>query len=93
VNTEAIVEHDCQIEDHVHIATGAQLGVGVVAHQETHIGMGASIRQGITTGRKDNRGSWCCCSEGRQHGVIVVGVPARPLRTSDESCGLSECRN
>jgi len=50
VNSGAIVEHDCIIGDHAHIATGARLASTVDVGALAHIGAGATIRQTITIG-------------------------------------------
>jgi len=47
INTRASVDHDCRIEDHVHIAPGAVLSGNVTVEENAHIGTGASIVQGI----------------------------------------------
>ncbi len=41
INTKALVEHDCIVEDHCHISTGAILNGGVKVGRETFIGSGA----------------------------------------------------
>ena len=50
VNTGAIVEHDCYVGDHVHIASGAVLAGGVVVGEGAHVGASASVRQGVRIG-------------------------------------------
>lgn len=47
INTRASVDHDCRIEDHVHIAPGAVLSGNVTVGESAHIGTGASVVQGI----------------------------------------------
>jgi sugar O-acyltransferase (sialic acid O-acetyltransferase NeuD family) len=50
VNTSAIIDHDCEIGRHNHIAPGATLSGGVVTGDGVHIGTGANIIQLITVG-------------------------------------------
>ena len=50
VNTRAVVEHDCQIGDHSHIAPGAVLCGGVSVGEGTHVGAGAVVLGGISLG-------------------------------------------
>jgi len=50
VNTGAIVEHDCRVGDHAHIAPGATLCGGVVIGEEVHIGAGAVVLNGLSIG-------------------------------------------
>lgn len=51
VNTSSSVDHDCCIEDFVHIAPGVTLSGTVSIGRETHIGTGASVIQNIKIGR------------------------------------------
>ena len=46
----AVVEHDCEIGDHVHLATGALLASTVRVGDGVHVGVGASVRQCLTIG-------------------------------------------
>ena len=50
INTRVVVEHDCEIAQHNHIATGAILCGGVKTKNYVFIGAGATIIQGITVG-------------------------------------------
>lgn len=47
INTLASVDHDCVIEDHVHIAPGAVLSGNVRVGESAHIGTGACVVQGV----------------------------------------------
>lgn len=50
INTNASVDHDCEIGAHVHIAPGVTLSGGVVVGDGSHIGTGAAVVQGIVMG-------------------------------------------
>lgn len=50
INTSASVDHDCVIEDHVHIAPGARLCGGVTVMEGAFIGAGAIICPGQVIG-------------------------------------------
>ena len=50
VNTGAIVEHDCKIGDHNHLAPGCTVSGGVSTGDNVHIGVGASVIQGLSIG-------------------------------------------
>lgn len=50
INSRALVEHDCLVGDHSHIAPGAVLCGGVVVEEEVHVGAGAIVLGGIRLG-------------------------------------------
>ena len=52
INTGAIVEHDCIVDDFSHVAVGAVLCGGVSIGSETLIGANATVIQGRTVGNK-----------------------------------------
>jgi len=63
INTRAGVDHDCFLEDTVHVAPGATLCGGVRVGARSHIGAGATLIQGVHIGKH--------CMIGA--GAIVVG--------------------
>jgi UDP-perosamine 4-acetyltransferase len=81
VNTRAVVEHDCTIGDHVHLATGAVLAAAVQVGAQTHIGAGAVVRQGVRIGSRVIVGVGAVVVRNVDDDLIVVGNPARVLRT------------
>lgn len=50
VNTAVVIEHDCQIGKHNHLAPGVILSGGVSTSDCVHIGTGAMIIHGISIG-------------------------------------------
>lgn len=80
VNSGAIVEHDCVIGDHVHIATGAKLASTVQAGAGAHVGAGATVKQSMRIGEGAIIGAGAVVVKDVEPGVVVVGVPARPIR-------------
>lgn len=79
VNSGAIIEHDCRIGAHAHVATGACLAASVRIGTRSHIGVGATVRQGITIGSDAVVGAGAAVVSEVFSGQTVVGVPARPL--------------
>ena len=50
INTGVIVEHDCNIRSHVHIAPGSTLSGGVSVGDGTHIGTNSTVIENIAIG-------------------------------------------
>ena len=63
VNTRASVDHDCVLEETVHLAPGVTLSGGVAVGALSHLGTGAVAIQGVRIGRR--------CLVGA--GAVVVG--------------------
>jgi sugar O-acyltransferase (sialic acid O-acetyltransferase NeuD family) len=84
VNTGAIIEHDCRVGDHVHVASGAVLASGVVVDDGAHVGAGAVVRQGIRIGAGAVVGAGAAVVADVEPGMVVVGVPASVLRPVEE---------
>ena len=81
LNTGAIVEHDCILGDHVHVATGACLASTVRVGRGAHIGAGATVRECISVGEGALVGAGAVVVIDVSEWTVVVGVPARPVRT------------
>lgn len=81
VNTAAVIEHDCILEDFVHISPNVTLPGGVKVGEGTHIGIGACVIPGVKIGK------WCVIGAGTvvikniPDFCTVVGNPGRILKT------------
>lgn len=80
INTGATVDHDCRIQDFVHIAPKVTLCGDVSVGEGTLLGAGAVVIQGVKIGK------WCVVGAGSvvvkdipDH-AVVVGNPARIIR-------------
>jgi sugar O-acyltransferase (sialic acid O-acetyltransferase NeuD family) len=80
VNTGATVDHDCRLEDWVHVCPGAHLSGDVHVGQGSWIGAGSVVRQGIRIGEGVTIGVGAACVSDMPPGVVAVGVPARAVR-------------
>lgn len=83
INTNASIDHDCIIEDYVHVSPNVALAGNVQVGEGTHIGIGACVIQGIKIGK------WCTIGAGAviitdvPDGATVVGNPGRIIKIKD----------
>ncbi|MDJ1484299.1 acetyltransferase [Cytophagaceae bacterium YF14B1] len=81
INTASSVDHDCILEDFVHISPNATLCGGVRVGKGTHIGASATVIPGVRIG------DWCVIGAGAvvtqdiPDFSVAVGVPARVIRS------------
>jgi sugar O-acyltransferase (sialic acid O-acetyltransferase NeuD family) len=80
VNSGAVVEHECILGNHVHIATGVRLAGSVVIGNGSHIGVGASVRENIQIGSNALVAAGAVVINDIPDGSVVGGIPAKPLR-------------
>lgn len=66
VNSGAVIEHDCVVGAHAHIAPGAVLCGRVGVGDGTHIGAGSVVKQGVIIGAR------CMIAMGS---VVVKDIP------------------
>lgn len=85
VNTGALVEHDCILEQSTHISPGAKLAGAVTVREGAYVGLGATIRQGIEIGPWSTVGAGAVVVQNVPAGITVAGVPAQPLDKHDAS--------
>lgn len=80
LNTASTIDHDCIIENGVHVSPGANLAGGVKIGERAWIGIGASIREGISVGKDAMVGAGAAVVTDVDDGSAVGGVPARKLK-------------
>lgn len=76
VNTRAVVEHDCHVGAHSHVATGAVVCGGCHIGHDVHIGAGAVVNQGIRVGNGAIVASGAVVTRDVEPLTLVAGVPA-----------------
>ncbi len=76
INTAVVIGHDCQIGNHVHIASGTVLSGGVIVEDEAFVGAGSVIIQRIKIGRKAVVAAGAVVIRDVSSQSIVKGVPA-----------------
>ena len=79
INTGALIDHDCRIEQHVHIAPGSKLSGAVHVQQGAHIGTGVTIIQGILIGSNCLIGAGSVVVKNIPDGATALGVPAKEV--------------
>lgn len=77
INTRAVLDHDCRVGAHSHIAPGAVLGGGVVVGEAVHIGIGAVVVQNINIGDGAVIAAGAVVTKDVPPHVNVYGVPAK----------------
>jgi acetyltransferase EpsM len=78
LNTGAVVEHDCRLQDGVQISPGAILCGTVTCGRDVMIGAGAIVLPGVTVGDGATVGAGAVVVRAVAPGAVVVGNPARP---------------
>ncbi len=79
INTSSVIDHECIIEDFVHISPNASLAGNVKVKQGAHIGIGATVIQGITIGKNAVVGAGAIVLSDVPDNSIAVGNPAKIL--------------
>lgn len=84
VNTCASVDHECVIDEGAHLGPGTRLGGRVHVGRLTWLGIGASVRDGLTIGAGSIVGAGAVVLADVPERVVAHGVPARVVRAHEE---------
>lgn len=82
LNTSCSIDHDCLLEDFVHISPNAILSGNVTVKEGAWIGAGATVIQGVTIGKWSVVGAGAVVIEDVPDGATVVGIPAKVIKPS-----------
>ena len=77
LNTSCVVEHECVVDDFVHIGPGAVLCGNVQVGKCTFVGAGAVVRQGIIIGDNAMIGAGAVVIRDVPANTRVMGLPAK----------------
>jgi sugar O-acyltransferase (sialic acid O-acetyltransferase NeuD family) len=82
INTGSILEHDCTVGSHVHIAPGSRIAGNVTIGNGSHIGIGSTIIQNLTIGENCLIAAGAVVVTSCQDNLVMMGVPAKAYRDS-----------
>ena len=85
INSNATVEHDCEIKDFAHISPGSTLCGNVSIGEGTHIGANAVVIPGIKIGKWCRVGAGAVVISDLPDYCTVVGNPARIIKMGNEA--------
>jgi acetyltransferase EpsM len=77
VNTCASVDHECVLEDGVHICPGVHIAGRVTVGRAACVGIGATVKEYVQIGAGSIIGAGAVVVNDIPHGVVAYGVPAR----------------
>jgi sugar O-acyltransferase (sialic acid O-acetyltransferase NeuD family) len=77
INTSTVIEHDCILENGVHISPNASMGGTVTIGEKTWICIGSSIANNIKIGKNSIIGAGAVVLKDVPDNVLAAGVPAR----------------
>lgn len=79
INTAASVDHDCKLDDFVHISPGVRIAGGVSIGKGSWIGIGAVVCEGIKIGENVIVGAGASVICDVPDNTTYVGVPAKRI--------------
>lgn len=80
VNTCSSIDHDCEIDDYVHVSVGAHLCGTVKARKRAWIGAGAVIINNIDICSDCILGAGAVVTKNIEEAGVYIGVPAKRYR-------------
>ena len=80
INTDASIDHECVIDDYVHISPHATLCGNVTVGEGTWIGAGAIIKQGVRIGKWTMIGAGAVVIKDVPDRAVMAGVPAKVIK-------------
>lgn len=84
INTHASIDHECIIDDFVHISPGAVLCGNVSIGEGTWIGAGATIIPGVKIGKWSIVGAGAVVTSSQPDNCTIVGVPAKVVKYNNK---------
>ncbi|MCG6535524.1 MAG: acetyltransferase, partial [Syntrophales bacterium LBB04] len=82
LNTGSTVDHHNRVGDHAHLAPGVNTGGEVTIGEGALIGIGSTVMPGRTVGAWSTVGAGALITRDVPDGAVVIGSPARVVRSS-----------
>lgn len=80
INSGSIIEHDCFLEDYVHVSPNASLAGNVIVGEGSQIGIGAVVIQGLKIGKWATIGAGSVIIKDVPDYAVVVGNPGKIIK-------------
>jgi sugar O-acyltransferase (sialic acid O-acetyltransferase NeuD family) len=80
INTNSVIEHECIIDEFVHIGPGAVLCGNVIIGNGSFVGANAVIKQGTVIGKNVIIGAGSVVIDDIPDNTVVVGNPSKILK-------------
>ena len=80
VNSGSVVEHDCTLNDFVHISPNAALAGNVIIGEGTQVGIGAVVIQGVKIGKWVTIGAGTVVLNDGPDYAVIVGNPGKIIK-------------
>jgi sugar O-acyltransferase (sialic acid O-acetyltransferase NeuD family) len=87
LNTGCSVDHDCVIGEHSHVGPQATLCGAVTLGEGALLGVSSCASPGVSVGAWSIVGAGAAVVDDLPANTVCVGVPARPIRTSEAPAG------
>ena len=78
-NTNCTIEHECVIDNFVHLAPGVIVCGNVSIGESTFVGAGAILKQGISIGKNCTIGAGAVVLNDVQDNITIIGNPGKIL--------------
>jgi sugar O-acyltransferase (sialic acid O-acetyltransferase NeuD family) len=85
INTAAIVEHDCVLEEGVSLAPGVHMGGRVHIEEHAFVSTGATLLARVRVGAGAIVGGGAVVTRNVPDGCLVFGCPARAIRQATDA--------
>jgi sugar O-acyltransferase (sialic acid O-acetyltransferase NeuD family) len=83
INTSTSIDHDCHLEDFVHVSPNATLCGSIKVGEGTHIGAGATIIPNLNIGKWVTIGAGAVIIEDVLDYAVVVGNPGKVIKYNE----------